>query len=93
MNELQIFNNPEFGEVRTVKLNGEPWLVGRDVAAALGYSNTKDALATHVDEEDKKILQRSDIATIRTYARFWVWIPLSLKRWRTVSRKMRGVVI
>ena len=58
MNELQIFNNPEFGEIRTVEINGEPWLVGSDVAKALGYKNTKDALITHVDEEDKKILQR-----------------------------------
>lgn len=54
MNELQIFNNPEFGEIRTVEIDGEPWLVGKDVAAALGYSNTKDALARHVDSEDKR---------------------------------------
>lgn len=53
-NELQIFNNPEFGQIRTVEINGEPWLVGKDVAQALGYSNTKDALARHVDEEDKR---------------------------------------
>ena len=53
MNELQIFNNPEFGEIRTVEINGEPWLVGKDVAKALGYSNTKAALAKHVDAEDK----------------------------------------
>ena len=49
MNELTIFENPEFGSIRTVELDGEPWLVGKDVAAALGYSNTKDALANHVD--------------------------------------------
>lgn len=54
MNELMIFNNPEFGEIRTVEINGEPWLVGKDVAQALGYSNTKDALARHVDSEDKR---------------------------------------
>lgn len=54
MNELQIFNNPEFGEIRTVEIDGEPWLVGKDVATALGYSNTKDALARHVDSEDKR---------------------------------------
>lgn len=53
MNELMIFNNPEFGEIRTVEINGEPWLVGKDVAQALGYSNTKDALARHVDPEDR----------------------------------------
>ena len=54
MNELTVFENPEFGAIRTVELDGEPWLVGKDVAAALGYSNTKDALAKHVDPEDKR---------------------------------------
>ena len=63
MNELMTFNNPEFGEIRTIEVDGEPWLVGKDVAQALGYSNTKDALATHVDEEDKQILQRSENTT------------------------------
>lgn len=53
MNELMIFNNPEFGDIRTVEVNGEPWLVGKDVATALGYSDTSDALKRHVDEEDK----------------------------------------
>ena len=54
MNELQIFNNPEFGDIRTVELDGEPWFVGKDVASALGYSNTKDALSRHVDDEDRR---------------------------------------
>ncbi len=63
MNELMVFNNPEFGEIRTVELGGEPWLVGKDVALALGYSDTKSALADHVDEEDKQIIQRGQIAT------------------------------
>lgn len=53
MSNIQIFNNPEFGSIRTIEQNGEPWFVGKDVAAALGYSNTKDALAKHVDEQDK----------------------------------------
>lgn len=52
-NNIQIFENAEFGKVRTVVINDEPWFVGKDVALALGYSNTKDALAKHVDEEDK----------------------------------------
>ena len=63
MNELIIFKSPEFGEIRTVEVNGEPWLVGKDVALALGYSNTKDALMAHVDEEDKRVIQRSENAT------------------------------
>lgn len=54
MNELMMFQNPEFGTVRTVEVNGEPWLVGKDVAQALGYKDTVNALKSHVDEEDKK---------------------------------------
>lgn len=54
MNDLQIFENPEFGQVRTVERDGQPWLVGKDVAEALGYKNTKDALERHVDDEDKR---------------------------------------
>ena len=53
MNELKIFNNPEFGEIRTIDINGEPWMVGKDVAAALGYQNPSKELADHVDQEDK----------------------------------------
>lgn len=54
MNELQIFNNEEFGNVRSLMIDNEPWLVGKDVAEALGYSNPRDALSKHVDEEDKR---------------------------------------
>lgn len=63
MNELQIFNNPKFGQVRTIERDGEPWFVGKDVATALGYSNTKDALSVHIDDEDKEIIQRSENTT------------------------------
>lgn len=55
MSELKIFENPEFGKVRTVAIDGEPWLVGKDVARALGYSNPRKALGDHVDEEDKGV--------------------------------------
>lgn len=55
MNELKVFSNPEFGKIRTVEVNGEPRLVGKDVAQALGYSNPRDALAKHVDPEDKGV--------------------------------------
>ena len=65
MNELQIFNNSEFGQVRvTISSDGNPYFVGKDIATILGYSNTKDALATHVDAEDKVILQRSENTTL-----------------------------
>lgn len=53
MQELQIFNSPEFGQIRTIERGGEPWFVGKDVAAALGYSNTADAIQKHIDDEDK----------------------------------------
>ena len=53
MNDIQIFNNPEFGQIRTIDHDGEPWFVGKDVAAALGYSDVNKAIAMHVDDEDK----------------------------------------
>lgn len=53
MSELQIFNSPEFGQVRTIVKNGEVWFVGKDVATALGYSNPSNAVVTHVDDDDK----------------------------------------
>lgn len=67
MNDIRIFNNEEFGNVRTVTIDNEPWFVGKDVAEALGYSNTRDALATHVVYEDKRIIQRSEIATLENH--------------------------
>lgn len=57
MNEIQIFNNPTFGEVRTVAINDEPWFVGKDVAQALGYSDTAQAIRKHVDAEDKGVVE------------------------------------
>ena len=53
MNEIKTFANAEFGSVRTMEIEGEPYFVGKDVAEILGYSNTRDALARHVDNEDK----------------------------------------
>lgn len=53
MNELKIFESPDFGKVRTMEINGEPYFVGKDVAEILGYSDTNKAIAMHVDEEDK----------------------------------------
>jgi prophage antirepressor-like protein len=54
-NTVQTFENQEFGNIRAVEINDEPWFVGKDVAIALGYSNTRDALARHVDDEDKGV--------------------------------------
>ena len=53
MEELKLFNNPEFGTIRVISIEDEPWLVGKDVAAALGYTDTDQALRRHVDDEDK----------------------------------------
>ena len=54
MNELQVFSNSEFGNIRTVTIDGEPWFVGKDIAESLGYSNSKKALGDHIDAEDKR---------------------------------------
>ena len=62
MNDLTVFENPEFSSIRTVELEGEPWLVGKDVAEALGYTNPRKALDDHVDTEDK---MQGDGVTIR----------------------------
>lgn len=63
MNKMKVFSNPEFGDVRVIEINGEPWFVGKDIAESLGYSNTRDALEAHVDTEDKRIFQKSESAT------------------------------
>lgn len=55
MSDLQLFQNPEFGRVRIVEVNGEAWMVGKDVAEALGYKNPQEAVRTHVDNEDKGV--------------------------------------
>lgn len=59
-NQLQIFNNQEFGQIRTLFIENEGWLVGKDVTEILGYSNSSDALKNHVDEDDKKKIAFSD---------------------------------
>ena len=51
--ELKVFENPTFGQVRTVEIDNEPWFVGKDVAEALGYAKPENAIATHVEAEDK----------------------------------------
>lgn len=53
MTDLQIFNSPEFGAIRTIEKDGEPWFVGKDVAVVLGYGDTDQALRKHIDDEDK----------------------------------------
>lgn len=73
MNELQIFDNPEFGRIRGLMLDGDPWFVGKDVATALGYSNASKAVVIHVSSEDKRFVmvdiadsQNGNVPTGRT---------------------------
>ena len=54
-NKIEIFRNEEFGTVRTLTIDGEPYFVGKDVAEILGYSNSRKAIADHVDPEDKGV--------------------------------------
>lgn len=55
MNNLTVFNNPDFGSIRTVTVNNEPYFVGKDVADILGYTNAPKAIKDHVDDEDKLV--------------------------------------
>lgn len=55
MTDLQIFNSPEFGAIRTIEKDGEPWFVGKDVAAALGYKEPTKAAREKVDDDDKGV--------------------------------------
>lgn len=55
MNKIQIFNNDEFGNIRTVNIDGEPWFVGKDVANALGYTNPQKAVRDHISVEDRGV--------------------------------------
>ena len=57
MNELQIFNSEEFGEIRTVTINNEPWFVGKDVAEALGYAEPRSAVSKKVEEVDRGVAE------------------------------------
>ena len=52
---IQVFNNTEFGEIRSMTINGEPWFVGKDIAAALGYKESAKAIREHIDDEDKGV--------------------------------------
>ena len=53
--KIQVFENPEFGEVRTMMIDNEPWAAGKDVATALGYKNPQEAIREHVDVEDRTV--------------------------------------
>lgn len=95
MNNIQLFNNPEFGQIRTITDNDGIYFVGKDVAQALGYSNQRDALARHVDDEDKGVVKRDtpggvqDVVTINESGLYSLVLSSKLpsakrfKRWVT----------
>lgn len=95
MNNIQLFNSPEFGQIRTITDNDGIYFVGKDVAQALGYSNQRDALARHVDEEDKGVVKRDtpggvqDVVTINESGLYSLVLSSKLpsakrfKRWVT----------
>lgn len=58
--QIQVFKNDQFGQIRTLMKDGEPWFIGKDVAGVLGYSNTRDALERHVDDSDKNTVVNPD---------------------------------
>ena len=70
MNDLQVFENEEFGQIRTVEINGDPWFVGKDITDVLGFVNASKALADHVDPEDK--LNNESLSSLPTPLLFCV---------------------
>lgn len=66
MHDLTIFSNEEFGEIRTILINGEPWFVGNDITENLGYQNGSRDIARHVDDTDRQIIQIQDAGQKRT---------------------------
>ncbi|PWJ09899.1 BRO family protein [Ruminococcus flavefaciens] len=108
MNEMMIFNNPEFGSVRTVCIDGEPWLVGKDVALILKYTNPQKAIRDHVDPEDRTVNEsftvNGTMATLINESGFYSLVLSSkmpnakkFKRWVTAEvlptiRKTGGYV-
>lgn len=80
MNDLTTFTNPEFGQVRTVEIDGTPWLVGKDVAVALGYKNPQRAIRDHVDAEDKgvtKTVTPSGEQEMKIKSGVWYWLAVA----------------
>ena len=67
-NALTVFENSEFGSIRTILINDEPWFVGKDVAEALGYSNPRDALSKHVDTEDKGVANCDTLGRTQSFS-------------------------
>lgn len=99
MNDLQIFSNPEFGQVRTVEIDGQPWLVGKDVAVALGYKNPRDAITRHVDAEDKGVVKHDtpsgeqDMTVINESGLYSLILSSKMPRAKAFKRWVTGEVL
>ena len=99
MNEIKVFTNEDFGEVRTLEIDGAPWFIGKDVAQRLGYSNTRDALANHVDEEDKGVAKcdtlggAQDMAIINESGLYSLVLSSKLESARKFKRWITSEVI
>ncbi len=65
MEKLKVFDNPKFGAIRILTINNEPWFVGKDIAECLGYSNYRDALKKHTDDEDKGVAKCDTLGGIQ----------------------------
>ena len=81
MNELQVFENEEFGTIRMITIDNEAWFVGKDVAEALGFVNPRDAIATHVFLEDKGVEIIDTLGGKPLFWwRLWFWYSLVVKK-------------
>ena len=67
MNNLTIFQNEEFGEIRTITIDNEPWFVAKDITDRLGFANGRDAVARHVDDEDKGVAKADTLGGAQEY--------------------------
>ena len=74
MEMVQGFKNQEFGEIRTIIIEGEPWFIGKDVAEKLGFKRSADALATHIDAEDKRFVKVGEIPTLEIASKYGAYI-------------------
>ena len=99
MNEISVFENSEFGSIRGVEINGEAWLVGKDVAERLGYSNPRKALGDHVDEEDKGVTKcdtlggKQDVTIINESGLYSLVLGSKLPNARRFKRWVTGEVL
>lgn len=88
MNEVKIYNSEEFGNIRTVTIDNEPWFVGKDVATALGYADTFGALKKHIMDEDKLVCQidsagqKRDVTVINESGLYIIWNSSVVNMWK-----------